>query len=223
MLATFWLAVAGLPVFQQPFPEAPEQPAAVAMAAGDVSRRLPCLQLRCAGSEWEPPAEATTYAYREGNAQVRRTELPGQAKRGRSLRAPASRRDWTQGYASNAGVGAGYGVEAVRRPDTQVRVEVGPGYRIEPYANYGTNEEGPVARGRVELQQRLGDRARLEQRLQVEKGRANTVVRNRLGVRVDLQPQWSLQSDLETRHDSAADGGHGRTDTEGSVRLRYAF
>lgn len=223
MLAPFWLAVAGLPVFQQPFPDVPAQPAAVALAAGEVSRRLPCLRLRCAGSEWNASAAATTHAYREGNAQVIRQPLPGAAQRGFGLRAPASRRDWTQGYASNAGVGAGYGVEAVRLPDTQVRVEVGSGYRLQPYANFGTATEGPVARGRVELKQRLGERARLEQRLQVETGRANTVVRNAVGVSVDLQPQWTLRSDLETRHDSAGNGGSGATDTEGSVRLKYGF
>ena len=31
MLATWWLAVAGLPVFIQPLPEAPDRPAAVAV------------------------------------------------------------------------------------------------------------------------------------------------------------------------------------------------
>ncbi len=223
MLAPFWLAVAGLPVFQQPFPDAPAQPAAVALAAGDVSRRLPCLRLRCTGSEWRAPVAATTHAYREGNAQVLRAPLPGQPRSGFGLSAPASRRDWTRGYASNVGVGAGYGVEAVRLPDTKLRVEVGPGYRLQPYTDHGTASSGPVARGRVELQQRLGDRARLEQRLQVETGRENTVVRNAVGVSVDLRPQWSLRSDLEVRHDSAADGGSGSTDTEGSVRLNYAF
>ena len=221
MLAPSWLAVAGLPVFQQPFPEAPAQPAAVALAAGEVSRRLPCLQLRCAGSEWQAPVAATTHAYREGNAQVLQVPLPGAPRPGFGLSAPASRRDWTQGYASNVGVGAGFGVEAVRLPDTKLRVEVGPGYRIEPLADYGTATSGPVARGRIDLQQRLGGRARLEQRLQVETGRQNTVVRNAVGVSVTLQPQWLLRSDLETRHDSAAGGG--QTNTEGSVRLQYAF
>ena len=76
------------------------------------------------------------------------------------MRAPASRRDWTQGYASNVGVGAGFGVEAVRLPDTKLRVEVGPGYRIEPLADYGTATSGPVARGRIDLPRFYARRAR---------------------------------------------------------------
>ena len=79
-----------------------------------------------------------------------------------------------------------------------------------------------MARARLEIDQRLGERTRLEQRLQVETGRKNTVVRNAVGVSVELQPQWTLRSDVELRHDSAVDGSS-QTDTEGSVRVRYAF
>jgi hypothetical protein len=223
LLAPWWLAVAGLPVFHRPFPDAPHSPAAIALVAGEVSLRRPCLRLRCAGAEWLPPSPATTYAYRSDDHPVQRTPLPGQPMRGFGLSAPASRREWTTEYASDVGVGAGYGVEALRRPDTQLRIEVGPAYRLQPYVDHGTATPGPVARGRLELQQRLGDRARLEQRLQVETGRENTVVRNAVGVSVELEPRWTLRSDLELQHDSAAEGGSGRTETEGSVRLQYAF
>ena len=75
----------------------------------------------------------------------------------------------------------------------------------------------------MQLSQSLGERARLTQQVQVETGRSNTFVRQTIGVDVTLKPQWTLRSDVEMRHDTAANGGSGETDTEGSVKVRYAF
>ena len=97
------------------------------------------------------------------------------------------------------------------------------GYRLQPYVDYGTAAVGPIARGGLQLSQSFGERTRLTQQVQVETGRANTFVRQTIGVDVALDPKWSLRSDVEMRHDSAADGGNGETDTEGSVKVRYAF
>ena len=223
MLASLWLVVAGLPVFQQPFAAVPEQPAAIALAAGEGSLRRPCLRLMCVGAEWEPPAPATTYAYRGDEQPVVRTVLPGEARPGvRRLPAPGHR-DWMAPYAGLDRVGARYGTTVVDKPSTGVDIEIGTGYRWQPYADNGGADTGLVARGRLELRQKIGERARLRQQTRVETGRQNTYVRNSLGVEVELKPQWNLSSDVEVRHDTAAKGGSGRTDTEGNVRLRYAF
>lgn len=223
MFAPLWLAVAGLPVFQLPIAEAPDRPAAIAMAAGDVSLRRPCLQLRCAGAEWEAPPAARTYAYAESGRGVVRTELPGAPLPGvRKLPAPRHH-DWMAHYASTDRVSARYGTRVLDKPNTGVDVEVGTGYRWRPYVDNGGADTGPVARGRVEVRQRLGEKAKLTQQTRVEAGRDNTFVRNSLGVEVQLKPKLKLRSDVEVRHDSAANGGDGRTDTTGSVQVRYAF
>lgn len=227
MLAAWWLAFAGLPVFIQPMPEAPGEPAAVALAAGQVSLRTPCLSLVCADAEWSAPTRQT---------QLRRPTVPGTLPRLRPSRpsplatrryaqlySPASRRDWITKRGNEQQIDAGYGFEAIRTPDTNLRLEVATGYRIEPYADYGTAEAGPIARGRMQLSQNLGERARLTQQVQVETGRSNTYVRQTIGVDVTLRPKWMLRSNVEMRHDTAANGGNGATDTEGSVKLRYAF
>ena len=222
MLAPFWLAVAGLPVFQQPLAAAPEQPAAIALAAGDVRLQPPCLRLACGAREWREPGAATTYAYRESEHPVR-TTLPGAATPGvRALPAPA-RRDWVAPYAGLDRVSARYGRSLVASPTTALNVEVGTGYRWQPYVDNGAADTGMVARGQIELKKKIGQRTRLSQQTKIEAGRENTFVRNSLGVDVQLRPQWTLRSDLEMRHDTAADGGSGRTDTEGSVELKYAF
>lgn len=222
MLIPLWLAVAGLPVFQQPIDTAPDRPFAVALAAGNVSMRRPCLQLQC--GEWERPAAATTYAYREHARQVKRTALPGEKKPGtRALPAPNARHDWMAPYAGLDRVSARYGRSVIDKPNTDVSIEVGTGYRWRPYVDNGGADTGPVARGFIELRQKIGPYAQLRQQTRIEAGRDNTWLRNSLGVEVQFQPQWSLSSDLEVRHDTAANGGDGATNTEGKVRLRYAF
>lgn len=223
MIVPLWLAVAGLPVFQQPIAEVPDRPAAIAMVAGDVSLRKPCLRVRCADAEWRPPDPATTYAYRGDDQPAVRTTLPGSPTKGvRSLPAPR-RQDWVAPYAGLDRVGGRYGRNLVSTPTTAVQVEVGTGFRWRPYVDNGSADTGPVARGRVALQQKVGEHARLRQETRVESGRDNTWVRNSLGVDIELQPNWSLRSEVEVRHDTAGNGGSGRTDSEGRVRLFYDF
>lgn len=228
MLASWWLAVVGLPVFLQPLPEAPDVPAAVALASGQVSMRQPCLRLACGDAEWIPAATGRTLArsHAPGSiATIAPQRLPRLAtRRFIGLYSPASRRDWfsTSGNAAIP-VDTRYGFEAVRSPQTQLDVEVGTGYRLQPYAYDGTAVAGPVARGQVRLSQQLGEHASLSQQVRVERGRENAYVRQNIGLDLQLDPQWSLLGDFELRHDTAGNGGEGRTDREGSVRLRYAF
>lgn len=224
MLASLWLAVAGLPVFQQPIAEAPQRPAAIALAAGDVSLRRPCLRLDCNTPEWVEPEAARTYAYRDADSQpARRALLPGAPTPGvRTLPAPGHP-DWVAPYAGLDRVGGRYGRRVIDTGATDVEIEVGTAYRWQPYVDNGSANTGPVARGRIGLRQKLGERAHLQQQTRIEAGRENTFVRNSLGVDIELKPQWNLSSDVEIRHDTAAAGGSGQTDTEGNVRLKYAF
>jgi hypothetical protein len=227
MLAAWWLAVVGLPVFTAPLPESPGEPASVAIAAGRASLRMPCYSLVCLDAEWSAPTRYT---------QLRRPTVPGTLPRLRPSRpsplatrsyahlySPATRRDWVTQRGSNWRIDAGYGFEAIRSPETSLRLELATGYRLQPYVDYGTADVGPIARGRMQLSQSLGERAQLTQQVQVETGRSNTFVRQTIGVDVTLKPQWTLRSDVEMRHDTAANGGNGETDTEGSVKVRYAF
>lgn len=225
--AAWWLAIAGLPVFQQPFPEAPGEPAALAIAAGHVSLRMPCYALACADAEWMSPTRYTSLSQPRVPGtlpRLRRSAPSPLATRSyTSLSAPVSQRGWVDTQGDSTRIGTTFGLEALSTPLTDLKVQVGTGYRLEPYADWGTARAGPVARGGVELSQSLGQRAQLQQQVTVETGRANTVVRQTLGVDYIVAPQWTLRSDLEMRHDTAADGGKGQTDTEGSVKLEYGF
>ncbi|HRN62366.1 MAG TPA: DUF481 domain-containing protein [Luteimonas sp.] len=228
MFASWWLAVIGLPVFLQPLPEAPDLPAATALASGQVSLRQPCFRLACVDAEWTTAAvapRALDPGAAPGAIQPIRAQRPPRlaTRRFIGLHSPASRRDWFDSRGSAALVDAKYGMEAVRSPQTTVQVELGTGYRLQPYANYGSNAQGPVATGQLRLSQQLGDFGALNQRVQVERGRENAYIRQTIGIDLALAPDWSLLGDFELRHDTAGNGGEGRTDREGSLRLRYAF
>lgn len=226
MFPGWWLAVVGLPVFTQPLPEAPLQPAAVALVGGQVSLRSPCYRLVCRDAEWTgqrpralppPPPPGTP-------AQLRRQQRAAarlQNRRTIALYAPAAARDRVLAYARNWRVDTTYRLDAIRERDTNLRLELGTGYRIEPYTDFGTAVPGMVARGGFSLQQRFGDRALWNQRVLFETGRENTYVRQTIGLDLFLLDHWTLHSSLEMWHDTAADGGEGRTERQGSVDLRY--
>ena len=225
MLASWWLAVIGLPVFLQPLPEAPDQPAAMAVASGRVSLRQPCLRLVCPDAEWQQARRTLAPTTAPGVVdEIRPRRLPRLAtRRFIGLHSPASRRDWFHSSGGAALVDARYGMEAVRNPQTRVQLELGTGYRLQPYANYGTAAQGPVAMGQLRLSQRLGDFGSLNQQVRLERGRENAYLRQTIGLDLELAPQWSLLGDFELRHDTAGNGGQGHTDREGSLRLHYAF
>lgn len=227
MTAAWWLAIAGLPVFQQPLPETPGEPAALAVMDGRASLRLPCYQLVCADAEWMAPTPFTTLWTPKApgtRPQLRATRVSSLAtRRYASLRAPVAPRDWFDTEASRARVATSFGVEALRRPGTDLKLELGTGYRLQPYAGYGTATAGPIARGGLWLTQDFGERTRLKQHVMVETGRENTVVRQVIGLDFRLQPDWTLQSRLEMKHDTGAFGRPERTDTRGSLDLRYSF
>jgi len=227
MPAVWWLALAGLPVFQHPLPEAPDEPAMLAVAAEHVSLRAPCYQLVCPDSEWLAPTRYTTLRKLPAPGtlpRLRPVKAPPLASRSyASLSAPTSQREWFNTAANDVKVDTTFGMEAYRRPGTELEVELGTGYRLQPYTDYGTAAAGPIASGGLRLSQRFGDRAQFNQQVRVETGRYNTFVRQTIGVDILLQPNWTLQSRIEMNHDSAANGGKGQTDTEGSLNLFYAF
>jgi putative salt-induced outer membrane protein YdiY len=178
-----------------------------------VSLQRPCYSFECLQAGWR--LSAAPLPSRRNPFALSRT-LPRQRS---SLRAPATRREWVATYGSNARLGTRYGISAFRDPDTQVQLEVGSGFRLQPYADDGIGHIGPVARGSLLWLQRIGQNARLVQQVRVETGRGDTFVRNSMSLDITLQPNWTLRSSVDLRHDSAADD----TAAQGSVQLRYSF
>lgn len=218
MLAAWWFAVIGQPLSPLPLPELPDQPLAVAVEAARMSSLPTCFSLVCGDAEW-----SDRDFQRFGTADRPEPQpLPGLPVYSFQLSAPASSREWMDSYAKDWRVGTRYGVEAIRRPNTQVKVVFGTGYRLQPWVDDGVGVTGPVARASLDFNQRFGNRTRWSQQVQLETGRGNsTFLRNAISFDVELRPQVTLKSGVETRR--AATGGNSTTDTEGSVKLQYAF
>lgn len=227
MLAGWWLAVAGLPIYTHPLPAAPEQPAITAVVSRQVPLRRPCYRLACRDKEWTASASRQRiWMPKAPGVRPRTVSLPVVKlpdRRFASLHSPYSSRESVRAGGNHVKWDTSYGFEAIRSPETTLRLEFGTGVRIEPYTDYGTAVMGPIARGQVQLSQELGRKASFTQQVQVETGRENTFVRQTLAFDYELFPRWTLRSDFELRHDTLGNGGRGSTDTEGSLKLRRSF
>ena len=210
MLPLLWLAFSAPPTALHP-PLLPVLPPEVAERLVAPPR---CLKARCVNGEWSVDAMA---AIPSGQRRVDADDLPGGGGR---LRLPNERRDWVKAQGSNARVGMQYGLQAVKRPGTSVRVSVDTGYRLQGYADDGTAGTGPILRGQVEWNQALGKRARLSQVTRVETGQHGAYLRNSLLLNVQLQPTLTLSSGVEMRRDSDLVG---RNQTDATLKLKYAF
>jgi hypothetical protein len=219
MLAAWWFAVIGQPLSPLPLLEMPDQPLAIAVEAARLSSLPTCLSLVCGDAEW-----SDRRFLRYGSADRPGPQpLPGMPAYGFQLSLPSSSRDWIDSDASAWRVGARYGVEAIRRPDTQVKVIFGTGYRLQPWGDDGVGTTGPVARASLDFYQRFGARARLSQQMQLETGRNNhSFVRNAISLDVEVLPQVTIMSGVQTRR-VATGSGEATTETESSLQLQYAF
>lgn len=231
MLAGWWLAIAGLPIYTHPLPAAPEQPAIAAVAARQVPMRRPCYRLNCRDQEWTASANVAAgrqriWAPKAPGVRPRTVSLPLVKlpdRRFVSLHSPFSSRESIHSGGNHVKWDTRYGLEAIRSPETSLKIEFGTGVRIEPYTDFGTAAMGPIATGQLQLWQELGKRATFTQQVQVETGRENTFVRQTMAFDYELFPQWTLRSDFELRHDTLGNGGRGSTDTEGSLKIRRTF
>lgn len=212
MSAAVTLTLLSLPVFLQPVPEDSARLLTLQVPAEHVPIPMPCRELACAG-----PAETLQFA-----ETAPRRELPGQARRGQSLRAPTTRNSWVASELNTARLGARYGIQALDSGDTSLRFELGTGLRWQPYADNGSASQGLVARGMFDLQHKLSQSTRLNQRTWFETGHDARYVRSALGLTWQLQPRLSLQTEVEVRHHAFEHGGE-QTRTEGRTQLRYRF
>lgn len=216
MVAVWWFAVLGQPVFVLPLPQVADSPAVFAVASADPRLRSACLSLRCLQTGWELPDPSFA-----ANPPASPFATPRALPRARShgLSAPASSREWTASDGHDWRVSTRYGFTPIRQGGTQLKVEIGGGYRFQPYVDDGTSTAGPVARSRIELTRQLGPRMQFSQQVRVESGRYDTYLRNVFALDVQLEPRLLLRSQVQTTRDSDA----ANSTTTGSVQLHYNF
>src|SRR5690606_41631349 len=120
------------------------------VASVHVYLRMPCYRLVCPDAERLAHTPDTTL--RKPRVPGTRSRRPVRAsplatRRYASLHAPTFQREWFDAEASHAKVDTTFGIRAIQRPGTKVQLELGTGYRLQPYAEYGTAAIGPIPTG----------------------------------------------------------------------------
>lgn len=252
MSAVWWLALAGLPVFQHPLPESPGEPAAIALAAGRISLRAPCYELVCPDAEWSADTPWLAVQPRK-DGQLPSPLASPFSKRYAALNAPVSRRVWVESQLDKSKVGASYRFQALSKPGSDLQVQLGTGYRLLSYDDNAW-VDAPVARGSVVYSRQISPEIRFQQQAQIEAIPNNTNIRQTFGFNIALAPKWALNSavefsrdtgfnstlvrrtlglsmplvsqwtlDSELRRYSTTTNNGDQAYTEGSMNFRYAF
>ncbi|MBX9400410.1 DUF481 domain-containing protein [Lysobacter sp. BMK333-48F3] len=225
MLGAIGLALLGAPLVTLPTPAFGGDPTLIAIASDPARMRLYCLSTRCGDEEWRlaltpPPAKAPDIDPLD-LPPLRNVQLPGSQRRVGGISAPATSRESRAMYSNDYRIGTRYGVQALRDGPTQIGLTFGAGYRLAPLYDDGINRPGAVFRGELNLGQKIGDRARWTQRVQVESGHGDTFVKQSVRLDVDVWRNWKLETDFAIRHDS--NGGGGSESAESSIELIRRF
>ncbi|WP_057922698.1 DUF481 domain-containing protein [Lysobacter capsici] len=224
MLGAIGLALLGAPLVTLPTPAFGGDPILIAIASDPAQMRLYCFSTRCGDEEWKLAMARRQRAPEIDPADLpplRKVELPGQQRVIGGVSAPATSRESRSMYSNDYRIGTRYGVQAVRDGPTQIGLQFGAGYRLAPLYDDGINRPGAVFRGELNLGQRIGDRARFTQSVQVESGRGDTFVKQSVRLDVEVWQNWKLETDFAIRHDN--NGGGGSESAESSIELIRRF
>ncbi|ALN93431.1 MULTISPECIES: DUF481 domain-containing protein [Lysobacter] len=224
MLGAIGLALLGAPLITLPTPAFGGDPILIAIASDPVQLRLHCFSTRCGDEEWKAamaPTRRDPVIDPADLPPLRKVALPGQQRVIGGVSAPATSRESRALYSNDYRVGTRYGVQALRDGPTQIGLSFGAGYRLAPLADDGINRPGAVFRGELNLGQRISDRARWTQRVQIESGRGDTFVKQSVRLDVDVWQNWKLETDFAIRHDNR--GGGGSESAESSIELIRRF
>lgn len=143
--------------------------------------------------------------------------------RGRWFGSMRTERDHFAAYEYQSTVATGYSHQLVDREATQLRVEIGPGYRWSKLQGVRVHENGAIARGQMELGHRFNASTLVYDTLLIEAGQDNTFARNEAGVAVSMTDALALKAALEVRHNTDVLPGIRKTDTLTTVNVVYGF
>ncbi len=225
MLGSIGLALLGAPLVTLPTPAFGGDPTLIAIASDPAQMRLYCFSTRCGDEEWRlamaPAGPRLPEIDPADLPPLRPVVLPGQQRHIGGVSAPATSRESRAMYSNDYRIGTRYGVQALRDGPTQIGLSFGAGYRLAPLYDDGINRPGAVFRGELSIGQRLGERARWNQRVQFESGGGETFVKQSVRLDVDVWRNWKLETDFAIRHDS--NGGGGSESAESKIELIRRF
>ena len=115
----------------------------------------------------------------------------------------------------------GHGHQFIDSERTQLRTEVGPGYRRARDAETGEVDSGVVGRGLLDFKHQLTGNTTLYDTFLVEAGSDNTFLQNDIGIAVAMNEKFALKAGLQARYNSEVEPGTKNTDTLTTINLVY--
>lgn len=132
-------------------------------------------------------------------------------------------RDHFASYEYQSVASASYGFRAIENDATRLTFEIGAGYRWSKLQGIRTHENGAIARAGMDFKHQFNDNVAIYDTLLVESGKANTFIRNDIGVLVKMTDALALKAGVETRHNTDVLPGIKKTDTLTTVNVVYGF
>lgn len=120
-------------------------------------------------------------------------------------------------------VAAGYGHQLINDDTTQLKMEIGPGYRWAKLQGVRIHNNEAILRGFMDFSRKLTPTTSLYDTLLVEAGSDNTFASNNLGLQVQMTDALALKAGFEVRHNTDVLPGTKRTDTLTTVNVVYGF
>lgn len=120
-------------------------------------------------------------------------------------------------------VAFGYGHQLINNDTTQLRMEIGPGYRWAKLQDVRIHNNEAILRGFMDFGHKLTTTTSLYDTLLVEAGSDNTFASNNLGLQVQMTDALALKAGFEVRHNTDVLPGTKRTDTLTTVNVVYGF
>lgn len=120
-------------------------------------------------------------------------------------------------------VAAGYGHKLINDDTTQLKMEIGPGYRWAKLQGVRIHNNEAILRGFMDFSRKLTPTTSLYDTLLVEAGSDNTFTSNNLGLQVQMTDALALKAGFEVRHNTDVLPGTKRTDTLTTVNVVYGF
>ncbi len=126
-------------------------------------------------------------------------------------------------FANQQTLTIGYGRKLIDNAVSQLKGELGVGYRDAEDALTGESNSEAIFRGVLDYSRQVTDNTEFSNRLLVESGSSNTFIQNLLGLSVAMNDKFALKFGFEYRNNSDVPPGVDKTDTITSANLVYNF
>ena len=130
--------------------------------------------------------------------------------------------DRFSGFDYQTSIGLGYGQQIVETSEHDLRLEVGPGYRVNAFKTQSNEKEWTLRVGEY-YQWKMSETATFSQYLNIESGDKNTISRLGINIKSQLISRVSLNVGMDAKYTEQVPLGKDHLDTETYARIAYEF